>query len=94
MPRKTNKRRPIPKSGDQILVEWLDILDNPTGAAKESRPARLRSLAYFVAWRGRGKERQLVTTNCYDMDTGESFGCCSYPAGCVMSVKVIERGDK
>ena len=94
MPRKKKARRPVPKAGDQVLVEWLDILENPTGAAKESRPARLCSLAYFVAWRGKGKERQLVTTNCFDLDTGESYGCCSYPAGCVVSVTVIERGNK
>ena len=84
------KQTTSPKAGDRIIVEWHDILENQTGSAADAKPARLRSLAYFVAWRGRGKHRQLVTTNCYEMDTGESYGCCSYPAGCVLSVELLE----
>ena len=93
MPRKT-KRVQRPKAGDEVLVEWADIYEQPTEDMAQANVKRFRSLTYFVGWKGRGKMRHLVTTNCYDIDTGEAYGCCSYPAGCVLSVTKIDRTNK
>lgn len=83
------KKKKNPKAGDMVLVEWQDIYENPTGSTASAKPARLISLAYFVEWRGRGQQRQLITTNCFDLDTNEPFGCCSYPAGVVISITLV-----
>ena len=86
----TRKRKPTPKAGDSVLVTWTDIYEQPTAdAAADAKLKTFRSLAYFIRWQGTGKARQLVTTNCFDIETHESYGCCSYPAGCVLSVEVI-----
>lgn len=84
------RKRKHPQPGDKIIVEWVDIYEQTHEDPARAKLARFRTLAYFVRWQGRGKQRQLVTTTTFDTVTGESYGCCSYPAGCVVDVEVIK----
>ena len=83
------RKRP-PKLGDAVLVEWVDIYEQCHDDPARAQIKRFRTLTYFLGWRGKGKaNRQLVCTSTIDCDTGEYYGCCSYPAGCVLSVTVL-----
>lgn len=79
-----------PKAKDRVVVTWVDIYDQGHEDPARSQLKKFSTVCYFVGWRGRGREtRQLVTSSTIDCETGEFYGCCSYPAGTVLSVEVV-----
>ena len=87
MPRGKKRK---PQLRDRIVVTWVDIYERAHDDPARSQLKKFTTLCYFVGWKGRGKSaRQLVTSTTVDCDTGEFYGCCSYPAGTVISVEVV-----
>jgi len=94
MAKQKKKRRTAAKTvklkrGMLVVVRWHDIYEQPC-AEENSKIKTFDTVAYFCCWEGRGKDRVLTTTNTRDIEDGTAYGCCSYPAGCVVSIKPIE----
>jgi len=85
MPRKKKKLA----RGDVIKVKWLDIYDQTHEDPRAAKLKEFETLCYFIAWRGTGRRRQLVTSTTIDDDDDTFYGCCSFPAGCVLGIETL-----
>ena len=81
----------VPQEGDEVWVTWVDIQEKTTAALSEIEPDFRRTKETFIGWRTaqHGKlstEYLLCARGDESLVTGDSYGGCAYPKGCILSI--------
>lgn len=87
-------RKALPKRGDLIQCDWIDIVSNPTGDPATGAPIERTSYGLFWAQEERGGFDCLITTDTLDEEDHHQSGYTVYPIGAVVEITVIKRARR
>lgn len=78
-----------------IAIYWLDIVSDAIGDIAKADTAYCVTLGHFHEWKGRGRNRMLVTgLTIFPQEEGEEpRGWDTYPVGCIDDIKVVVPRD-
>ena len=78
-----------PKTGDRVVVTWLDIQADPIGEVEDADVWCAETEGRFVCWKKGKYGKVLVLSDTRGRDDKEFYGTTAFPAGAVVKVETI-----
>lgn len=88
-----------PQPGDVVVIQWADINEETLHKPEDVKPDLRSTKEIFLGWRTAvlGKhtvEYLLCARGDESLVTGDQYGGCAYPKGCVLSITKYKSRSK